>query len=99
MPALKKYPPRLKERAVRVALGARDEEGDYRGACSRVGQQLGIPVDTLRGWVYWVEIDQGLRHGTTTDDATRLVDFEWENLDLRRATAILKSASAVPSGA
>jgi transposase len=94
MPALKKYPPELKERAVRLVVEARGGPGGDRGACTRVGQQLGIPPDTLRGWVQRAEIDQGLRPGTTTDDASRIAELERENRELRRANAILKSASA-----
>jgi transposase len=62
--------------------------------CTKVGQQLGIPLDTLRGWVQRAEIDEGVRPGTTTDDAARLVELERENRELRRANAILRSASA-----
>jgi transposase len=94
MPALKKYPPELKDRAVRLVVEARGGPGGDRGACARVGQQLGIPSDTLRGWVQRAEIDQGLRPGTTTDDATRIAELEREVKELRRANAILKSASA-----
>jgi transposase len=94
MPALKKYPPELKERAVRLVLDARDDSGGRRGVCTRIGQQLGISADTLRGWVQRAEIDQGLRPGTTTDDATRIAELEREVKELRRANAILRSASA-----
>jgi transposase len=94
MPALKKYPPELKDRAVRLVLDARNETGGRRGVCSRIGQQLGIPADTLRGWVQRAEIDQGLRPGTTTDEAARISELEREVKELRRANAILKSASA-----
>ena len=52
------------------------------------------PADTLRGWVQRAEVDGGLRPGTTTGDATRLTELERENLELRRANAILRSASA-----
>lgn len=41
MPVMKKYPPELKERAVRLVMEAR-KETDPRGACARVAQQLGI---------------------------------------------------------
>nr|WP_198165883.1 transposase [Agromyces laixinhei] len=92
MPAVKKYPPELKERAIRLVMDSRDTNGSRRGACTRVGQ-LGIPTDTLRGWVR-AEIDEGVRPGTTTDDAARLVELERENRELRRANAILRSASA-----
>ncbi|WP_323741512.1 transposase, partial [Pseudoclavibacter sp. VKM Ac-2867] len=65
-----------------------------RGACTRVGQQLGIPADTLRGWLQRTDIDAGVRPGVTSDDRTRLAELERENRELRRANAILKSASA-----
>lgn len=94
MPALKKYPPELNERAVQLVFESRDADGGRRGACTRIGQQLGIPADTLRGWIHRAEIDGGLRPGTTTDDATRLAELEREVRELRRANAILRSASA-----
>ena len=40
------------------------------------------------------EIDEGVRSGTTTSDAERIAALERENRELRRANAILKSASA-----
>jgi transposase len=40
------------------------------------------------------EIDAGDRPGVTTDQAARLAELERENRELRRANAILKSASA-----
>lgn len=94
MPALKKYPPELKERAVWLVLAARDESSGRRGVCTRVGQQLGIPVDTLRSWVQRAEIDEGARPGTPTDVNARLIELERENRELRRVNAILRSASA-----
>ena len=94
MPVLRKYPPELRERAVRLVLDARNESGGRRGVCTRVGEQLGIPSDTLRGWVQRAEVDQGLRAGISSDDAARLLQLERENRELRRANSILKSASA-----
>lgn len=94
MPRLRKYPPELKERAVRLVLAARNESGGRRGACTRIGQQLGIPSDTLRGWVHRAEVDEGLRAGRSTDDAEHIAQLERENRELRRANAILRSASA-----
>ena len=94
MPKLKKYPPELKERAVRLVLAARDEGGGRRGACTRVAQQLGVNVDTLRGWVHRAEVDGGVRPGLSTSDSERIADLEREVRELRRANAILRSASA-----
>ena len=64
------------------------------GACRRVGEQLGINRDTLRGWVKQAQIDAGARPGVSSDDRRRLVELERENRELRRANAILKTASA-----
>ena len=95
MPAPRKYPGELRERAVRMVLDAlEDEPGSQRGVFRRVGEQLGINPETLRGWVRRVQIDAGDRPGTTTDDANRLAELEKEVRELRRANAILKSASA-----
>ena len=95
MPAPRKYPDELRERAVRMVLDAlEDEPGSQRGVFRRVGEQLGINPETLRGWVRRIQIDAGDRPGTTTDDANRLAELEKAVRELRRANAILKSASA-----
>lgn len=75
-------------------LESRDAGGGHRGACTRIGQQLGVPSDSLRGRVHKAEIGGRLRPGVTTDEATRLAKLERENRELRRANAILRSASA-----
>ena len=90
----RKYPDELRQRAVRLVMDAQKNPNDRRGACTRIGAQLGIPADTIRGWVRTAEIDQGVRPGTSTDDATRLAELEREVAGLRRANAILRSASA-----
>jgi len=94
MAAPRKYPEELRERAIRLAVDARRDPVTRAGALRRIGDQLGINPETLRNWVTQAEIDEGHRPGTTTDDATRLVELERENRELRRANAILKSASA-----
>jgi transposase len=94
MAVQRRYPEELRQRAVRLVLDARDDAGGRRGVCTRVGQQLGVPPDTLRGWVQRAEINEGARPGTTTDEHVRLVALERENRELRRANAILKAASA-----
>ena len=40
------------------------------------------------------EVDTGTRAGTTTDDAAELARLRRENVELRRASEILKTASA-----
>jgi transposase-like protein len=93
MAAQRKYPDELRERATRLAVDARRDPATRTGALKRIGEQLGINPERCN-WVIQAEIDEGHRPGTTTDDATRLAEFERENRELRRANANLKSASA-----
>jgi transposase len=94
MPAQRKYPEELRERAVRMVLEIRARDGKGRGELARVGRQLGVHPEALRGWVRQAEIDSGTRPGTTSDDAARIVELEREVRELRRANEILKAASA-----
>ena len=94
MPAQRKYPEELRERAVKMVLEIRDREGKGRGEIARVGRQLGIHPEALRGWIRQSEIDGGSRPGVTSEDARRIAELERENRELRRANEILKAASA-----
>ncbi len=68
-PAQKRYPPELRERAVRmVAEGIEAQRGERFGVVTRVARQLGIGTESLRNWVHQAEIDGGVRPGTTTED-------------------------------
>ncbi len=94
MAAPRKYPDELRERAVRLVLDAKADGDGAKGACRRIGEQLGINPETLRGWVGQAEIDAGTRPGVTSSDAARITALEKEVRELRRANGILKSASA-----
>jgi transposase len=94
MAAPKKYPDEVRDRAVRLVLDIAESAGSVSGACRRVGEELGINPDTLRGWVKQAQVDNGSRPGTTTADAARIRQLEKENAELRRANAILRTASA-----
>ena len=94
MAAPRKYPEELRGRAIRLAVDARRDPVTRPGALRRIGEQLGINPETLRNWVIQAEVDDGHRSGITTDDAARLAELEREVRELRRANAILKSASA-----
>ena len=94
MPAQRKYPEELRERAVKMVLEIRSQEGKGRGEIARVGRQLGVHPEALRGWVRQAEIDGGMRPGTTTEESRRITELEREVRELRRANEILKAASA-----
>ena len=94
MAAPRKFPEELRERAIRMGVDARRDRATRPGALKRVGEQLGINPETLRSWVAQAETDAGGRPGTTTSDTQRLAELEREVKELRRANAILRSASA-----
>jgi transposase len=92
--AQKKYPDELRERAVKMVLEVREREGNGRGEIARVGRQLGVHPEALRGWLKQTEIDGGQRPGAATGDRQRITELEREVRELRRANEILKAASA-----
>ena len=88
-----KYPVELRERAVRMVLEIRRETGERHGAVTRVARELGVGIESLRGWVNLAEVDSGRRPGTSSVDAQRIAELEREVRELRRANDILKAAS------
>ena len=94
MPAPSKYPEELRDRAVRLVFDMRAETGQRKGLIKKVADQFGVNPETFRNWVRRAEVDRGERPGTTTEDAERIRELEREVRELRRANAILQSASA-----
>src|SRR5271166_604937 len=95
MGAVRKYPDELRDRAVRLVLDlVKDQEASVTAACRKVGGELGIKADTLRGWAKQAQVDRGMRPGTASADAARIRALERENAELRRVNAILRTASA-----
>jgi transposase len=65
-PSARRYPPELKEQAVRMVGEAIAESGERFGVVTRVARQLGVGAETLRLWVNQAEVDAGQRLGVTT---------------------------------
>lgn len=93
-PHTRRYSEEEKQRAVRMVLQLRKELGSEHGTVKRVADQLGVGAESLRTWVKRAEVDSGAKPGLSSEDAARIRALEQENRELRRANAILKSASA-----
>jgi transposase len=93
-PFQRRYPPEMRERAVRMVHEAVAETGERVGAVTRVARQLGIGPESLRNWVKQADVDAGKRPGMTTAEQRRIVELEREVRELRRANEILKAAAA-----
>ncbi len=89
-----RYPPELRERAVRMVFETIQQTGERFGAITRVARQLGIGAESLRGWVRQAEVDGGQRPGVTTTEQQRIAELERDNRELRRAGEILKAAAS-----
>src|SRR5829696_3159735 len=88
-----RYPPELRERAMRLVREHRDEHPSEWAAIESVAGKLGMTAETLRKWLRRDEIDQHRRPGVTSSERERVRELERENRELRRANEILKAAS------
>ena len=90
-----KYPPELRERAVRMVAEVRPNYGTEYEAIREVAHKLGIgSAETLRQWVRREQVDAGQRPGITSEESAEIKRLRRENAELRRANEILKAASA-----
>lgn len=90
MPAQKKYPVELRERAVRMYRDAEEKP-----VIRQMARQLGVHHEALRNWIRQDEADAGERpERLSTPEREELVALRRENAELRRANEILKVASA-----
>ncbi len=87
-----KYPPELRERAVRTVF----ESGR---PIAQVARDLGVGPESLRGWVRTAQADAGERSAElTTKEGEELKRLRAENRELRRSNEILKAASVFFAG-
>jgi transposase len=90
MAAPRKYPPELKERALRLW---RSEQP--RRPIAHVARELGIHPEAMRTWIRQDEADRGERDDRPiTAEVEELRRLRKEVAELRRANEILRAASA-----
>ena len=93
-PSQRRYPPELKDRAVRMVAELRQADPGDHGVISRVARQIGVGEESLRTWVKRAEIDTGRRPGLTSAELAELKELRKENRELRRANDILQAAAS-----
>ena len=87
MPAPRKYPDELRERAVR-------EVRTTGRPIAHVAKDLGIHKEALRGWVRHAEADAGERDNQlTTSEREELKQLRKEIAELKRTNEIVKASS------
>ncbi|EGT5658118.1 IS3 family transposase [Citrobacter braakii] len=90
-----RYPPELRERAVRMLLEQCSEYHSEHAAINSIAPKIGCSPDTLRAWLRQHERNNGAGDGgLTSDERQRLKELEQENRELRRSNDILRQASA-----
>jgi transposase len=88
-----RYPPELRERAMRLVREHRDEHTSEWAAIQSVAGKLGMTPETLRLWLRRDAPDHGQRPGAASDERERVRELEREVRELRRANEILRAAS------
>ncbi|WP_405844957.1 MULTISPECIES: transposase [unclassified Streptomyces] len=92
MPAQRRYPPQVMERAVRMVLDIREQDPERVGVVGTVGDLMQIHPEVLR---HWVKKAEASRHEPPVEAPgdDRLRELEREVRDLRRANDVLKAAT------
>jgi transposase len=93
-PSTKRYPPELKERAVRMVVDLQRQDPGDNTVISRVARQLGVGSESLRTWVKQAAVDAGTRPGVTSAEHDELVELRKEVRELRRSNDILQAAAS-----
>ena len=90
-----RYPPELRDRAVRMVAEVLPNYRSEWPAMVVVADKLGIgTAETVRTWVRRAEVDGGLRPGVTSEENAEIGRLKREVAELRRADEILKAVSA-----
>ena len=89
-----RYPPEVRERAVRKVFEHQHEHASPWAAIGSIAAKFGCTAETLGSWMRQAERDRGTRSGATSEERERIRALEREVRELRQANEILRKASA-----
>ncbi|MFF2861446.1 transposase [Streptomyces rubiginosohelvolus] len=92
MPAQRRYPPDVMERAVRMVLDIRAQDPNRTGVVGAVGDLMKIHPEVLRHWVRKAEATHR-EPAAQVSGEDQLRELEREVRDLRRTNAVLRAAA------
>ncbi|WP_280483613.1 transposase [Nocardia farcinica] len=94
----KRYPPEVREKAVRLALERLDEYGTPYAAAQAIAPLVDVHFETLRIWIKKALAEgarpSGTAGGLSSAERDELSKLRRENRELKQANEILKLASA-----
>ena len=97
----KRYPPEVREKAVRLALDRLDEYGSAYAAAHAIGPRVDVHPETLRLWIVAAlkrAAEKPAAGGLDAAERAELERLRRENRELKQSTEILKLASAFSCG-
>lgn len=91
-----KYDQETRDRVVRLFMERREAEPQEaaRASLRHLSDLVGVPADTIRGWVDRARIEARERPGVMSAEREEVKALRKEVAELRRANEILKTASA-----
>ncbi|MFD3458426.1 IS3 family transposase [Nocardia fluminea] len=91
----KRYPPEVREKALRLALDHLDEYPSAYAAAQAIGPMVDVHPESLRQWILKAQAGPGRPVAVTkTAEQLELEQLRRENRELKQANEILKLASA-----
>lgn len=96
----KRYPPEVREKALRLALEHLDEYPSVYAAAQVIGPMVDVHPESLRVWIMKAQKDPaatvraGAVKGMSAVEQEELARLRRENRELKQANEILKLASA-----
>jgi transposase len=89
-----KYDPETRAKAVRLVLEHCDDYPSEWAAITAVSKRLGMNAETLRTWIRQQQVDDGKRHGLSSEAAEQIRALKRRNIELEQTIEILKAATS-----